>query len=473
MVAKAGMWSIVASLVEKLLMLGTYIIISREVDKAELGNLIIVMLVIELLNYISSFGVGENIVRRSELTNRFMASAHRFVAFFSVILFFFMLILVAPIAYFTSGSSLALLFLIMALHPTLTGFSNLYVAILQRDLRFKEIALRSAIVSSFSGAVGVVLALSGAGVFSLVIARYVNGFANIIVLRAITKFRLVSEPCSDDLKEILSFGWKLSISQLLNFSNNRIYEILVTTIFGPVYIAILDIGRKLLTTIYQVILTPLNRVSLPFMSRSEDPYTSYFKFVRYVGYLIVPLVAVLGGLSEPVIIFFFGNSWSESISILSLLSFGVVAQSATWFLSSLLIRLGRTDVVLNLQLINLVVLIISGFTGWFLSLDFYSFIKILLLGLFVSSLIRIIYVSFFAGVPFIEYLKIYIEFSALYLFFMYIIGVSETFFPEMKFISDFELLLSFFRLCVVSGVVLFPYYLIYFAVIKFQRNVNH
>lgn len=415
MVFSASVWSILGSLIEKVLMLATYVIISREVGTTEFGYLVLALLIIELMGYVAGFGVGGNIVRKQSLSDGFMSSIYYFVCYVSIALVILMLVLVAPLSYFFISLDFTTLILSLAIYPALTTLSRFYLAILQRDMRFKEIAFRTAAISVFSGVIGVLLALNGFGVFSLIVARYVYSIMDLVILKYLTGFSTQVAPDRKNLQDVWSFGWKISVSELLNFSSSRIYEIFVIGFFGPAYLAILDVGNKFLMTFYRVVLTPLYSVCLSYISKKDNPIAAYFYFSRIVNFFVVPVSAAMGVMSTPMVLMFFGEKWRDSADVLMLLSIGGVVQVTAWFLPGLMIRLGRPDIVLLIQAIKVIVLLVFGLIGIVLVDDFNSFIMILLVGFITSSILCFIYVSNAMAFPIFQYFIMVIKCILLYI----------------------------------------------------------
>ena len=65
MIFKSSLWSVFGNLGEKVFTILTYILVARQVDKNQLGLIVVVFLVYELLSYVSSLGIRENIVRKN------------------------------------------------------------------------------------------------------------------------------------------------------------------------------------------------------------------------------------------------------------------------------------------------------------------------------------------------------------------------------------------------------------------------
>ncbi|MDK2778332.1 MAG: oligosaccharide flippase family protein [Pseudomonadota bacterium] len=395
MIIRSGLWSIAGSAIEKLMLLATYVLVSRQVNKEQFGYLVIVFLIVEFLSYLSSFGVAENILRRKEISASFLASSYYFIVRIALAMVLLMALVAAPIAYVFYGNELFFLVLLMSVHPLFTCINSFYLALIQRDLRYKELALRTAVVSFSSGLTGVLLALSGAGVLSMIAGRYVQAVADYIWLRKISRYRNSRQHSMAEVKEIWHFGLPLSTAQVFNFASSRFYEIFVTLLFGPAVLAILDVGRKFLMTLYRFVFTPLNSVILTYLSRADRPEKAFFKAVSLVQLLVLPIVAAMGVLAEDLVFLSFGSEWEESAFVFQVFSVAGIAQSSTWFLTQLIIQFDKSSLVLKNNIIGFLSVFLVLLLGWvFIGDDVRFVIYIMCLSVFVSAFIRVIYVSF-------------------------------------------------------------------------------
>jgi O-antigen/teichoic acid export membrane protein len=456
MVVKSGMWSILGSLSEKLLTFATYIIVSREVDPQQFGYLIFVYLIIDFFSQVAAFGVRENIVRSNEISPVYLASSFRFITYMSAMLILVMLLVASPLAYLLSGYDLFVLVLLMSLQPSLVCFSGFYEGLLQRDMRFKEIALRRTVISFLAGVVGVSLALNGVGVLSMIAARYVYAFVDIFLLRYITKYRVYAEPSIKEMKAIWYFGWKISLAQALNFLGSKANEVLVASFFGPAALAMLDVGRKLLVTFYGVVMTPLQGVSLAFVSKATDPYDAYHRFVRVLVLLVVPLVALIGVFSNELILILFGEKWGISGDILMITSVGVIPQVLIWFAPNLCIKQGRTDIVLICNVINISILLVCGIAAKIYSLGLTQFVTILMIGLFSSLLLRTFIIARALQIPIIGFVRNFIEATLIYAIFFLAAHIFFSLFFDQQLVPD-SIYMNLFQVSITGFVVMILY----------------
>lgn len=470
MVVKSGIWSILGSLSEKILAFATYIIVSREVEPEQFGYLVFVFLIIEFFAQVAAFGVRENIVRSNEVSPVYLASSFRFITYMAVILILVMLLVASPLAYLLSGYDLFILVLLMALQPSLVCYSGFYEGLLQRDMRFKEMALRRTIIAFLSGIVGVSLALNGVGVLSMIAARYVYAIVDVFLLRYITKYKVNAEPSIEKIKEIWIFGWKISLSQAFNFLGSKANEVLIAGFFGPAALAMLDVGRKLLVTFYGVVMTPLQGVSLAFVSKASDPYAAYHRFVRVLVLLIVPLVALLGAFADELILILFGGKWESSGDILMISTVGVVVQVLIWFAPNLCIKQGRTDIVLASTVVKVTILFVTGVAAKVFSLELTQFVIALMAGLFISAIIQITIIITGLQIPIAGFVSNFSEGCLLYLsVFIVAENLYSLIFNQMNY--DGSIYLNLFQIAIIAFFVIvlyLPYLYFSFRKINYQ-----
>ncbi|MAE35879.1 MAG: hypothetical protein CMH97_11765 [Oceanospirillaceae bacterium] len=393
MIFKSSLWSVFGNLGEKVFTILTYILVARQVDKNQLGLIVVVFLVYELLSYVSSLGIRENIVRKEYLSDQFKSSCFIFVLGVALFIGILNITVITPFAYFFKGADLAVLFLIMTAHPMMVGLSGFYQGLLERDFHYKSLAIRKTFISFCSGLVGVMLSIYEFGIYALVAARYTYSVLNLIALIIIQPYKINRKPAAGDFKEIWKFGWKFSFSETLNFIGSKSTELVIAATLGPVALALLDVGRKLVITLNNVLLMPLGPVLLSSLRASKSKLKSYRSFVRVALVLVVSLSAIMGAQSDEIINLVFGDGWRESADVLEILSFAIVLQISSRYLASLCISHGRSGLLLQLQILNSSIVFLGTLMLTFYFDNLVDIIKGALFFMGLSSFIRVLVVS--------------------------------------------------------------------------------
>lgn len=457
----SGAWSIFGTVSEKALTVVTYILVSREVPPEQFGYLIVVLLTMELFSYVASFGVRENIIRTKNCSSDFYGDCLYFIRIVAASLVLILVGIITPVSYYVAGVEVSSLYIYMALFPYFSCLNTFYQGILQRRMQFKALAIRRAGIAVFSGAVGIISVSNGQGVLSLIYAKYAYVLLDYIVLRYISRFRLESDFSVPGLFRIFSFGWKVSISQVMNFFSSKQTEFITVSFFGPQALAILDVGRKVLVTLYSVLMTAVAPVSLSVMTSTSAPMTAYHLVVRVLVVLLVPFVAIIGVNSEEIIDVVFGSKWNESASLLAIFSFGVMAQPISWHLQNICLNKGRPGLAIYLNLINLLVsaslLLYSA--AVYGSLD--SLVEFFVVGLFVSAIMKITFLCIvlkLRGLPFFMH---FVESVCIFFSVFYLLPVIDAGDHIVNYFSvalpDWLLL---FLTLFIHGLILLPYIIV-------------
>lgn len=197
---------------------------------------------------------------------------------------------------------------------------------------------------------------------------------------------------SQALRLLLSFGIPLGISNILGGISTQSHSFLKASFVNLAMIGNYKIAHNF-TIMLSFITTPINTVLFPAYAKI-DPYSerqvlkSIFKSsVKYVSLLLVPATMALMVLSKPLIGTIYADKWPYAPLFLS---FGVIGNLFIVFgnviISSLLTGLAKTNFLMKMQMLNIVV-----------SLPL-AFILIPLFGILGS-----IFAGFVAGIPTLIY----------------------------------------------------------------------
>jgi teichuronic acid exporter len=398
----SSVWSIIGSLSEKILTLLTYIIVARSVLPNDLGLFVSVFIIIELIISLGGFGIIDIIVKTKDLDNKKLSKIKFFSLILSISVFLFILIIIIPALFLIDNQGLIFITLAMSVYPAIFCYSSFYVGILQRKFDYKKIAIRKTISSLFYGITGITLALSEFGIWSLVIGRYVLVFTDLYLLKKLNSD--IDNVCVLwDKKEIVglfSFGWKVSLAELFTFTTGRVYEIVVVSFFGPASIAILDVGRKVLSNASKLILTPLSPVSLSYFASSEEPLNSYNDLSKKISILLIPLYILLFYFSDLIIQLIFGDKWSQSSDFLKYTAAAAILQPMAWFVPKLYINMDKANILLKVNIYNFIFVVSLTFILIVITNSEFSFMPLIMfITILSSSVLKLSQMCYYLNFP--------------------------------------------------------------------------
>ncbi|MER9890907.1 lipopolysaccharide biosynthesis protein [Mesorhizobium sp. M0119] len=241
----------------------------------------------------------------------------------------------------TIGSALPLLLGSLAAVP---------LALMNRHLRFGQLALNDVITAAAGLATTAVAAYAGLGYWSLVIGPAVSAVVALAAAWQVARWT----PSRPDLKvdtDILSFGANLTGFNLANFFSRNLDNILIGKYSGPIELGYYDRAYKLLLFPLQNINQPLTRVMVPLLSRiHEDKARFRDIYVRtnwMLAAITMPGIAALTLTSDQVVGLLFGERWTAVAPIFAWLGIASLIQSVSSTTGWIFICQGKTKTMFH------------------------------------------------------------------------------------------------------------------------------
>lgn len=240
---------------------------------------------------------------------------------------------------------------------------------LNKQFRFKKIAITLIVTSIVSLGVTIWLAYKGWGVWALVTQNILIALIPTAVYWATNKWlpKLVFSISS--FKELFSFGFYMLLTSLVQNIVNNIQGLLIGRIYNPAlmgYYSKAHSTEKLAsTTISQVV----SQVTYPLYAELQDSKERIISAVKRItssiAFLSFPLLFLLILLAEPLFILLYSDKWIDSIpyfQMLCLAGLAICLQSAN---SQTIAAIGKSQVMFKWGLIKQLVGVIFVVVGLF------------------------------------------------------------------------------------------------------------
>lgn len=371
------------------------IILARLLTPKEFGLIGMVTVFIAISATFVNSGFGQALIRKQECT----AKDYSTVFYFNIIvssLFYLILFFTAPlISEFFNEPQLTLIVQIVSIGLIIDSLSIIQTSVLNKRIDFK-LQTKISLISSFvSGVVGIILAYSGFGVWSLVVRNLCSQIIHSFLLWVWNKWRPTWEFSIVSFKELFSFGSKLLVNGIIDTTYNNIYYVIIGKYFSAKelgYYTRADMFKNLPS---QNLLGIIYRVSYPVLSQLQDDpvrLKSYYKKMISSTMLITFTAMIcMAAMAEPMIISLVGEQWRGSIIYLQMLSFVGIFLPLQSLNANLILVLGYSDLFLKLEILKKVLAVPIVILGIFYS------IKIMILGMILSSIIGYLLYSYYTG----------------------------------------------------------------------------
>ena len=235
------------------------------------------------------------------------------------------------------------------------------LAVVQRtkytiDLDFKTQTKASISSIVVSGGLGIYMAYSGFGVWSLVAQALTRAAINTVVLWLYSKWLPKEGFSFERFKKLFSFSSKILASALLNTVYRNVYLIIIGKIFSIGELGFYTRAQQFSDFPSSNMTGIFDRVTFPILSKFQDDDTklkdNYRKLIKLSALLIFPLMMGLAALAEPLIQLLLTEKWMGTVWMLQLLCFAGMWYPIHSLNLSILNVKGRSDLFLKLEVVK-------------------------------------------------------------------------------------------------------------------------
>lgn len=234
-------------------------------------------------------------------------------------------------------------------------------ALLQRALAFREIAIIEWLSTLVAGALAIILALQGAGVWALLVQLIgtvaVSSVGRLVVVRwrPGTRFRLAA------LSGLLSFGVAVFAGSIVNFGFRRVDNFIIGRNLGTAQLGYYALAYNLvvmpLFTLGGVVLRVMYPVLAKYQTEKAAMRRAYLRAVRVLAAGTLPLIIGLAATAPLFIAAVYGPKWAPTIPLVELLAVIGLFESVNTAGTVLYAR-GRPHVLVAWSFLSMVVLAI-------------------------------------------------------------------------------------------------------------------
>jgi O-antigen/teichoic acid export membrane protein len=268
--------------------------------------------------------------------------------------------------------------------------------ILTKRIDFKLQARISVIASIGSGVVAITMAFYGFGVWALVAQRIVKQGLNSLFLWMWNRWRPLLVFSKESFKELFGFGSKLLVGGLIDTIYRNVYYLIIGKFFSAQELGFYTKADDFQRLPSQNINAIISRVSYPILSiiQSDIPRlkNNYRKLIRTIMFITFILMMGMAAVAEPLIHTLIGAKWEPAIIYLQMLCFVGMMYPLHALNLNMLLVLGRSDLLLKLEVIKKIIAIPTIVIGVFFG------IKMMIVGMIVNTLIAYYLNSYWSGV---------------------------------------------------------------------------
>lgn len=349
------------------------IVLARLLDPSVYGTIALVTIFTSLMQVFIDSGLGNALIQKKDADDLDFSSVFYFNLVVCAILYTFMYFLAPYISGFYQMPELIPVIRVLSLILIISGVKNVQQAYVSRNLLFKKFfyaTLGGTIGAAF---IGIWMACKGAGVWALVAQYLFNATVDTIILWITVKWRPKKIFSFKRLKQLLSYGWKLLASALLDTVYKDLRSLIIGKLYTPNDLAFYNRGQQFPNLIVTNINTSIDSVLLPTMSAEQDDKARVRSMTRRAiktsTYLMMPLMMGLAVCAEPIVSIVLTDKWLPCVFFMRIFCFTFAFYPIHTANLNAIKAMGRSDLFLILEVIKKIIGLIALFSTMFISVE--------------------------------------------------------------------------------------------------------
>lgn len=332
------------------------VVLARLIDPEVFGLIATVTVITSILLVFSDSGMANALIQKKDPDDLDFSSVFFFNVLFGLAIYAALYFATPWIAKIYKSPELIPILRVLGLTIIVAGIKNVQQAYVSKTLQFKRFFFATLGGTLFSGAVGITMALMGYGIWALVAKELVNVTVNTVILWLTVGWRPKLMFSLARLKGLLSFGWKLLVSGLLDNIYNKLRQIIIGIKYTSTDLAFYDRGNSLPNLLVENINSSIDSVLLPVLSTEQDSAAEVRRMTRrsikISTYIMMPLMMGLAVCAEPLVRLMLTDKWLPCVPYLRIFCFTYAFYPVHTANLNAIKAMGRSDLFLILEIIK-------------------------------------------------------------------------------------------------------------------------
>ncbi len=348
----------------------TTILLARILEPKVFGQVAIIMVFTAILNVFVNGGFGNALIQKKDADELDFSSVFFFNIGMSALLYTFLFITAPFIAQYFKIQELKKLIRVLSLTLLSYGIQSIQIAYISRKMLFQKFFFATLGGTIISGCIGILMAIRGLGVWSLVTQTVINQYINTIILWYTVKWHPKLMFSIQRLQNLFDFGWKLLVSSLVSTSYNEILKLIVGKKYTVSDLAYYSKGALFPEQILSNINTSMEKVLFPTMSKMQTSPKDIKEVssitIKISTYILMPLMIGLACCAKPFVTLILTEKWIPCIPYLRIFCVTCAFYPIHTVNLNAIKALGKSDIFLRLEIIKKTIgLGIVCITMWF------------------------------------------------------------------------------------------------------------
>lgn len=335
------------------------VVLARILRPEDYGTIALVTVFTTIMQVFVDSGLGTALIQKRNADDLDFSSVFYFNFVVCLILYAGMFVAAPFIAEFYNDKQLIPIVRVISLTIIISGIKGIQQSYVSRNMLFKRFFYATLGGTVFSAFLGIGMAYAGCGVWAIVAQQLSNTAIDTLILWLTVKWRPKKMFSWYRLKNLLSYGWKLLASSLLDTIYNNLRNLIIGKIYSAADLAYYNQGDKFPKLVVTNINTSIDSVLLPTMSQAQEEHGRVKNMTRQAikisTYIMAPLMVGMAVCAESIVDIVLTNKWLPCVPFLRVFCISYMFWPIHTANLNAIKAMGRSDLFLKLEIIKKII----------------------------------------------------------------------------------------------------------------------
>ena len=335
------------------------IVLARILSPEDYGQIALITVFTTIMQVFVDSGLGLALIQKKDADDLDFSSVFFFNFAVCLVLYAVMFVAAPFIASFYKDTTLTPIIRVISLTIVISGVKGIQQSYVSRNMLFKRFFFSTLGGTIFSAFLGIGLAYAGFGVWAIVAQQLSNTTIDTLTLWLTVKWRPKKMFSWKRLKSLLSFGWKMLVSSLLDTVYNNIRSLIIGRMYSSSDLAYYNQGKQFPHTIVDNIDSSIDSVLLPSMSSAQDDSVRVKvmarRSIKISTYIMAPMMMGLAFCAVPIVKLVLTDKWLPCVPFLRIFCITYMFYPIHTANLNAIKAMGRSDYFLKLEIAKKIV----------------------------------------------------------------------------------------------------------------------
>lgn len=335
------------------------IVLARLLNPDAYGLVAIIAVFTGIFGVFVDSGLGSALIQKKDADNIDFSSVFFFNMMMCVLLYALLFFSAPLIARFYDNLHLVSLLRVAGITLIVSGLKNVQQAYIARKMMFKKFFFATLGGTIGAAVLGITLAYLGFGVWALIAQNLFNLVVDTTILWITVDWRPELVFSLQRLKALVSFGWKILASKLLDTVYINIRSLVIGKVYTSSDLGLYNRGNSWPNLFVSNISNAIDSVLFPAMSNVQENISKVKDLTRrsmqMSVHVIAPLMLGLFAVSTPLVRVVLTDKWIQSVPYLRIFCVAYIFYPIRTANMNAIRSIGRSDIYLKLEVVEKVI----------------------------------------------------------------------------------------------------------------------